>query len=389
MPEGPIARVLFISRNMPPLVGGMERLSWHLADELQRRLRLELVAPRGAAALAPRGVVTAEATLNPLPAFLAQAMLAALRLARKSRPDVVLAGSGLMAPIAEAAARAAGASAACYVHGLDIVVRNRIYQSLWLPSIRRMDRVIANSRYTANLCEKAGVQAERVAIVHPGVALPCKPAPDRRSADAFRERHGLGRGPCLLSVGRLTARKGLREFVASVLPRIAASHPGVRLLVAGGEAANALHSERLSPAELMRVAADAGVGPNLILLGRLDDEALDDAWATAAVHVFPLREIPGDPEGFGMVAVEAAARGVPTVAYAVGGVPDAVLDGTSGVLVPPGDAEGFARAVERAIDDGFEPERMRAWAEGFGWRSFGDAVAAELSVAASRRDGTR
>src|SRR5690606_22966888 len=177
-------------------------------------------------------------------------------------------------------------------------------------------------------------------------------------------------------------------FVSGVLPRIAARHPGVRLVVVGGEAVDALHSARHSSAELMEIAATSGVEGNLSLIGRIDDQDLENAWAASAVHVFPVREIPGDPEGFGMVAVEAAAHGVPTVAYAVGGVPDAVLDGTSGVLVQPGDHAGFAEAVGRVLDAGFVREPVRGWAERFDWSLFGDAVEHELLIAlAVGRDG--
>src|SRR3546814_11740353 len=82
-----------------------------------------------------------------------------------------------------------------------------------------------------------------------------------------------------------------------------------------------------------------------------------------------------------MVAMEAAAHGVPTVAYAVGGVPDAVLDGTSGVLVQPGDEVGFAEAVDRTLSVGFVRESVRGWAEQFDWHLFGDAIERELYIA--------
>src|SRR3546814_3115828 len=94
----------------------------------------------------------------------------------------------------------------------------------------------------------------------------------------------------------MTARKGLREFVSGVLPRITARHPEVRLVVVGGEAVDALHSASHSSAELMEVAATSGVEQNLSLIGRIGDRELEDAWAASAVHVFPVREIPGDPE---------------------------------------------------------------------------------------------
>lgn len=373
---------------MPPLVGGMERLNWHIADELRGRAELRIVAPRGTASAAPPGVVATEVPASPLPVFIASAALSAMRVGRVFRPDVVLAGSGLMAPVAEMVARLTGAKSVAYVHGLDVIVDNAIYKAAWLPSIRRMDRVIANSRFTARLCVEAGVDSERVGIVHPGVTMPPPLDGEDGRARAFRERHELGDGPCLLSIGRMTARKGLREFVSVVLPKVAARHPGVRLVVVGGEAVDALHSAGHPLAELVEIAALSGVESNLSLIGRIDDQELEEAWAAVAVHVFPVKEIPGDPEGFGMVAVEAAAHGVPTVAYAVGGVPDAVLDGTSGVLVRPGDHAGFAEAVGRVLDAGFVREPVRGWAERFDWSLFGDAVEHELLIAlAGGRDG--
>lgn len=381
MPDERAQRVLHVSRNMPPLVGGMERLNWHIANELQRRVELKILAPRGSAALAPSGVVSIEVPSGPLPIFLSLAALSAIRVARAFRPDVVIAGSGLMAPVAEMAARVTGAKSIAYVHGLDVIVDHAIYKAVWLPSIRRMDRVIANSRFTARLCEEAGVSMDRIGIVNPGVTVPPPLHDNDTRARAFREFHGLGDGPCLLSIGRMTARKGLREFVSGVLPRITARHPEVRLVVVGGEAVDALHSASHSSAELMEVAATSGVEQNLSLIGRIGDRELEDAWAASAVHVFPVREIPGDPEGFGMVAMEAAAHGVPTVAYAVGGVPDAVLDGTSGVLVQPGDEVGFAEAVDRTLSVGFVRESVRGWAEQFDWHLFGDAIERELSIA--------
>src|SRR3546814_18178182 len=74
----------------------------------------------------------------------------------------------------------------------------------------------------------------------------------------------------------MTARKGLREFVSVVLPRITARHPEVRLVVVGGEAVDALHSASHSSAELMEVAATSGVEQNLSLIGRIGDRRSEE-----------------------------------------------------------------------------------------------------------------
>ena len=63
-------RILHITRNLPPLVGGMERLNWHIADELSRYARVQVIGLRGAAAFKPANVELHEVPLRPLPGFL-------------------------------------------------------------------------------------------------------------------------------------------------------------------------------------------------------------------------------------------------------------------------------------------------------------------------------
>ena len=95
--------------------------------------------------------------------------------------------------------------------------------------------------------------------------------------------------------------------------------------------------------------------------------------------MFPVRELPGDPEGFGMVAVEAAAHGLPTVAFATGGIVDAVDNGRSGHLVASGDYPGFAVAVSQTLA---QRDALRDtcidFAQGFAWPAFGGGVWAAL-----------
>src|SRR3546814_11637877 len=76
-------RVLLITRNLPPLVGGMERLNWHLADQLSRFAEVRMLGPSGSARLAPSSVQVSESPLRPLPHFLVHAQWNALTEARK------------------------------------------------------------------------------------------------------------------------------------------------------------------------------------------------------------------------------------------------------------------------------------------------------------------
>lgn len=367
---GERARVLHITRNLPPLVGGMERLNWHIADELSRRADVQVIGPQGAAARKPGGVNVKEVPLQPLWRFLLASALAAVRAARRQQPNLVLAGSGLTAPAAWLAARASAARAAVYVHGLDVAVRHPLYRMLWHPILRRMDVVIANSGPTANLARALGVAEDRLHIVHPGVALPEAPQP-AEALRCFRERHRLGDARILLSVGRLAERKGLREFVQQVLPGIVREAQDVVLVVIGDAPADSLSASEQTRDSIQAEADAAGISEHLRFLGRVEDAELQQAYQSAAVHVFPIRHIPGNPEGFGMVAIEAAAHGLPTVAYATGGVVDAVKEGISGRLVPAGDVVAFTAAVLDLLQRPLDGAATLAFAAGFEWRVFG------------------
>jgi len=301
--------------------------------------------------------------------FVIGALPRALSLARRRKPVTVIAGSGLSAPFAWACARLCRARYIVYLHGLDIVADSLPYRLAWLPFVRRADLALANSHNTAMLACRVGVA--RVEILHPGTDFP----PFRPDiAQAFRARHDLGARPLMLSVGRLTPRKGLADFVREALPAILRVHPDAHLLVIGEDAVHAAKATLGSELRRVREAAEvAGVAPAIRFMPHCDDNELAAAYQSADVHVFPVRKVPGDVEGFGMVAIEAAANGLPTVAFAVGGVPDAVIEPATGDLVAAGDYSAFAQAVVDRLatrGDNSARQAIRGTAARFGWDAF-------------------
>lgn len=353
----------------------MERLNYHVYSELQKAFEVSVSGPHGCEAYLAPGTRHASFPPRPLWRFVPMCMVRTLALAGRERPDLVFSGSGVTAPAALVAARRLGVPAMTYVHGLDLVAPHLLYQYGFVPAIRRCDAVIANSRHTALLARQRHVPESRIHVLNPGVSLP--EADDVANGQGFRRHIHAGERPVLLSVGRLTARKGVAEFVERCMPRLVARKPEVLLVVVGGEATQALAGGAGDMTEKIRaVARAAGVENHVLLLGELGDDELSQAYAASRVLVFPVLERPHDVEGFGMVAVEAAAHGVPTVGFAVGGVPDAVKDGVSGRLVASGDYAALADAILRVLDHPGEitSESARAFAASFSWGKFGERL---------------
>ena len=373
-------RILLITRNLPPLVGGMERLNWHMVDELAKQVELQVIGPTGAAALAPPSATLTEAPLKPLPLFLLVSFWKGLWIAFRRKPDVILAGSGLTAPIAWLLSKLCCARSAVYLHGFDITVDNTLYQKLWRPTFKKLDCVIVNSTPTQELALAAGVSWNKIRIVHPGVCLPEAPQPAERIS-AFKEQHGLRGKKILLSVGRLTTRKGLREFVEQALPPIVQSEPETMLVVIGEAPKNSLGAGIQTEESIRAQAAKSGVANHIKFLGVVTDKVLlATAYEAADVHVFPVRHIPDDPEGFGMVAIEAAAHGLPTVAFATGGVVDAVCDGISGHLVANNDYAELSKQTLKIIKQPMEKTQIQGFSQKFAWSTFGNNIFISLPI---------
>jgi len=372
-------RVLIITRNLPPLVGGMERLNWHMADELSKYAEVKVIGPKGSAELKPQSVSLSEAPLKPLPLFLFIAACKAVWFALRWRPDVILAGSGLTAPIAWFASKLCGAKSAAYLHGFDITVKDRVYQRLWTPTFKKLDRIIVNSTPTKRLAFAAGVPEKKISIVYPGVSLPEQPQPKSAIA-AFKQQHGLEDKKILLSVGRLTTRKGLKEFVEQALPTIVQEIPETILVIVGEAPKNSLGAGIQTQEEIMQAAQKHGLVKHIKFLGVITDKTkLATVYEAADVHVFPVRHIPDDPEGFGMVAIEAAAHGLPTVAFATGGIVDAVKHGESGYLVENNNHAELSALVVKVLLSPTNTEATQIFAQQFAWTCFGESIQCHLA----------
>lgn len=356
--------VLMVTRNLPPLVGGMESLLMRALTAISQRVPVELIGPQGIAERAPpRCKVLAEL---PFAAgrFLPAASLMTYRHADPARHQLCFGGSGLMAPALQAA-RWRGLPTGVYLHGLDLLYPAALYQGLFVSRLSAVDRILVNSAYTRRQALAKGLPEQAIRVVNPAVEMPL--ADPAVEAAALQLRRELGGGPILLSVGRLVARKGVAEFIEQALPELVRQRPGLRFVVVGSEPPGGTGRQQR---RIEQAVAAARMEPVVTLLGAVSNERLAVLYAAADLHVLPLVEVPGDVEGFGMVVLEAAARGVPTVAFELGGVADALdSDAGGGRLVRSGRYPELVSAACRVMEAAspslrahlIEKTRQRSW----------------------------
>lgn len=226
--------------------------------------------------------------------------------------------------------------------------------------------IVAVSSFTAALItEKYGVPASRVRTITNGVDLErfCD-----RPAENVRRHLGLDLGPLVLSLGRLVERKGFDKLIEA-WPRIQTAVPQARLAIAGTGP---------QEAALQAAAAEQNTGDSITFLGRVAAEMLPSLYASADLFVMPNRTMPdGDTEGFGLVFLEAAASGTPSVGGAAGGAVDAVSHGNTGLLVDGWDVSAIAFAVTDMLTDEVKRKSMGQAAMAFARTQGWSAKAAE------------
>ncbi|OFW63462.1 MAG: hypothetical protein A2Y74_08410 [Actinobacteria bacterium RBG_13_63_9] len=238
-------------------------------------------------------------------------------------------------------------------------------------ALQRADRVLAISRFTADLVQKAGVDPNRIEIlplgcdVHHFRPLPAKTEwRQRLLGDRYQNR-------VILTVGNLVPRKG-HDVVLRALPRLRETIPDITYLIVG-DGPNRPHLEGLAEAMALRDC--------VVFAGQIPDRDLPDIYALSDVFAMPSREQLDkcDVEGFGLVFLEANACGKPVVAGRSGGIPDAVIDGVTGFLANPHDPDDIASAIKRLLTDDDLATRMGRQGRvrvvnDFTWQRVGDRV---------------
>ncbi len=213
---------------------------------------------------------------------------------------------------------------------------------------RMADCILTNAEGVRTWLVDQGYPAGKIQVIRNGIVR--SRSADGPPAGKLRRELGLAADTPLVAVlSRLNAMKGIEYFLEAAVA-VSRRFPAVRFLVIGGANYTGGGGYKM---EIEKYAADLGLGSHVIFTGFRTDvhEILPEINVTV---------LPSLSEGLSNSLLESMAAGVPVIATRVGGTPEAVEDGTTGLLVPPRDPGSLVQAMERMLEN---PELARNFGE--------------------------
>jgi phosphatidylinositol alpha-1,6-mannosyltransferase len=345
---------VLLTTDFPPAVGGISNYLFNVYRQFDLR-QVTLIAPQhpngerfdSAQAYAARRFRAAFDVPGVRGAWQVWRMYReAEKLVKRSRNAVLHCGHVNAAVAARKLKRRYGTPYLLWTHALEIM--DEWLRASVLPAMLDADLVITNSEFTRKFVASAGVPGSRIVKIRPG-ADPARFHPGLDCQDLARGLGVSGR-PTVLTVSRIVKANRYKghDVVLRALASVVAQIPDVAYVVVG-EGDDLDYLERL--------AREFGVRENVIFAGRVSDEELPLLYNACDAFIMCSREERGRrgilAEGFGMALVEASACGKPVIAGRSGGVPDAVVEGVTGLLVEPCDSDAVAAAIVKVL---LEPE---------------------------------
>ncbi|MBW2301676.1 MAG: glycosyltransferase family 4 protein [Deltaproteobacteria bacterium] len=271
--------------------------------------------------------------------LLAEGIFASLVL-RKKKADVLHAHwsvpQGMVGALCK---RLLGMKLVVSVHGSDVFWLNHTLLgkiNRWI--IDYADACTVNSKATQDLVRKIS-NRDDIEIIPMGVDVDLfenVKRNKRRTKRLPRERKTV------LFVGRLIEVKGV-EYLIRAVPKILAIHPDLELLIIGSGP---------EKSRLVKLAEILNVQDSVVFKKEIPQEELPDYYCVADVVVLPsIHTRKGETEGLGVVLLEAMACGVPVVGSNVGGIPDIIKHGETGLLAAEKDPEDLADKILKLVDD--------------------------------------
>ena len=328
-------RFLFITRNYPPKIGGLEAYSYNLIREFELHNQTHKIT-------------LSKSNLH-LFWFFPFCFIKALIICWKHRIAHIHLCDALLSPIGVLLKILTRARISVSVVGLDITYPNMFYQILVPRCVRLMDRIICISRATRDECTLRGIPYNRSSVIPIGINpndayLPLAKDDLQRKLEEITHIP-LQNQRVLVTVGRLVRRKGVAWFVEHVMPHLNSKY--LYLIVGAGPEKD----------RIRKLVRRYHLEDHVLMLGQRSNADRNIIFNAADMFIMPNITVPGDVEGFGIVALEAGSCGLPVVASNIQGIRDAVLDGKTGILVEEQNVDDFVNAIHSL---NLEKEQIRA-----------------------------
>ena len=346
--------ILFVTHKFPPSIGGMQKQSFELFKGASLHAKTTLIAPEEG-----EGALSFYASLKSRIKYV---------LATNSDISVIHLNDGVMGVACIWLTRYTDIPIVLTVHGLDISFPNYFYKKFVATYFNRYNGIVAVSQYTASVCLDRGVDRDKVFVINNGVDCPEKSIGDDSVynklktliGDSWRDRS------IIMACGRAVKRKGFSWFMEEVLPSL----DNVIFIMVGP-----LQEERvidklydlLLPGfvkrqlDLFLARANDSVNIRSLLksqnqgssyhLGKVSALELEALYNLADIFIMPNIPVPGDAEGFGLVALEAGSREVPVIASRLEGITDAIIHEKNGLLIPAQDKIAWIETIHRVLAD--------------------------------------
>jgi phosphatidylinositol alpha-1,6-mannosyltransferase len=349
-------KITFLIRKNPRTIGGVQRHSAGLLKGLSGSFETEKLVWKGPEWAAPIY----------FPLFYLQSS--------RNGADLIHCDDAVSGILGSAVKRNTGKKVVATVHGLDVILPIARYQKMVSRALKNLDKVICISAATAKQVKLRGVPPEKIDII------PC--SAEKVGKTEVNRENAIGRiakltgidlmgVKVLFSLGRPVRRKGFDYFIKNVFVNLP---EGYVYIVAGPPQKIPLWLKSASPfipeeaRKLLLIASgcDSVSGelerlarhPRIHYLKTISEELRDLIFAASDLFIMPNITVPGDMEGFGIVALEAAIRGVPVVATGIEGITDAVIDGENGCCIAENDHEGMTRTIIELTADN---EKLKAF----------------------------
>lgn len=332
--------ILYITRKYPPSVGGMQQVNFELSTHLKDLTEVTLLAWGRSQKFLPLVLIY----------FFFKASLI---LFVKPKIKIVFLGDAMLAPLGLFLKAVFRKKTVVMAHGLDITFPPRIYQQTVIPCLTKLDKIICVSQQTKEQCLKRRVPEDKLAVIPNGIDTEKYnqgPKTGRASPNTPQYlRTALVGKKVILSVGRFVERKGFHHFIKNIFPGIIDENKDIIYILAG---------DGPYRPKIEKAIKETGFTDKIYLAGKVSDSGLQALYGIADIFVMPNIPVAGDMEGFGIVALEAGAAGVPVVASNIDGIKEAIKNGENGLLVDCNDPNKFAQTVLNLLKDNNQREGL-------------------------------